>query len=45
VTDDVGLETVGPETGAPLDVDDQLRVDGVDGGWLYAVGDVNGRRC
>jgi dihydrolipoamide dehydrogenase len=43
VTDDLGLETVGLEAGAPLDVDDQLRVNGVDGGWLYAVGDVNGR--
>jgi pyruvate/2-oxoglutarate dehydrogenase complex dihydrolipoamide dehydrogenase (E3) component len=26
-----------------VDVDDQLRATGVDGGWLYAVGDVNGR--
>lgn len=42
-TDDVGLETVGLEPGAPLEVDDQLRVTGVDGDWLYAVGDVNGR--
>ncbi len=24
-------------------MDDQLRVTGVDGGWLYAAGDVNGR--
>ena len=43
ITDDVGLETVGLEPGAPLDVDDAMRVAGVDGGWLYAVGDVNGR--
>jgi dihydrolipoamide dehydrogenase len=43
VTDDLGLDTVGLEPGAPLQVDDQLRVNGVDGGWLYAVGDVNGR--
>jgi dihydrolipoamide dehydrogenase len=43
VTDDLGLETVGLEPGTPLMVDDQLRVDGVDDVWLYAVGDVNGR--
>jgi len=40
-TDDLGLAEVGLETGAWLDVDDTLRVRGVD--WLYAVGDVNGR--
>jgi pyruvate/2-oxoglutarate dehydrogenase complex dihydrolipoamide dehydrogenase (E3) component len=43
VTDDLGLETVGLEPGARLEVDDHLRVAGVDGDWLYAVGDVNGR--
>ena len=42
-TDDVGLETVGLEPGKPIMVDDQLRATGVAGGWLYAVGDVNGR--
>jgi pyruvate/2-oxoglutarate dehydrogenase complex dihydrolipoamide dehydrogenase (E3) component len=42
-TDDVGLETVGLEPGKPVAVDDSLRADGVEGGWLYAVGDVNGR--
>ncbi|MDP8977434.1 MAG: NAD(P)/FAD-dependent oxidoreductase, partial [Actinomycetota bacterium] len=42
-TDDLGLDTVGLEPGGPLHVDDSLRVTGVDGGWLYAVGDVNGR--
>lgn len=42
-TGDLGLESVGLEPGGYLDVDDQLRVRGVDGGWLYAVGDVNGR--
>jgi dihydrolipoamide dehydrogenase len=26
-----------------VDVDDQLRARGVDGGWLYAIGDCNGR--
>ncbi|MDP8957797.1 MAG: NAD(P)/FAD-dependent oxidoreductase [Actinomycetota bacterium] len=43
VTEDVGLETVGLEPRDYLEVDDQLRVKGVAGGWLYAVGDVNGR--
>jgi pyruvate/2-oxoglutarate dehydrogenase complex dihydrolipoamide dehydrogenase (E3) component len=42
-TDDVGLEEVGLEPGSWLEVDDRLRVVGVDGRWLYAVGDVNGR--
>jgi pyruvate/2-oxoglutarate dehydrogenase complex dihydrolipoamide dehydrogenase (E3) component len=42
-TDDIGLDRVGVEPGGPLDVDDRLRVTEVDGGWLYAVGDVNGR--
>ncbi|MGH9278787.1 MAG: dihydrolipoyl dehydrogenase family protein [Acidimicrobiales bacterium] len=41
----LGLETVGLEAkaGRFVDTDDQLRVLGVDGGWLYAVGDCNGR--
>jgi pyruvate/2-oxoglutarate dehydrogenase complex dihydrolipoamide dehydrogenase (E3) component len=42
-TTDLGLESVGVESGDYLDVDESLRVRGVDGGWLYAVGDVNGR--
>jgi pyruvate/2-oxoglutarate dehydrogenase complex dihydrolipoamide dehydrogenase (E3) component len=42
-TEDVGLETVGLTPGRPVEVDDQLRARGVDGGWLYACGDVNGR--
>lgn len=42
-TDDIGLESVGLAPGRPISVDDSLRVDGVDGGWLYAVGDANGR--
>ena len=42
-TDDIGLETVGLEPGTWLDVDDTLRVTAVDGGWLYATGDVNHR--
>ena len=40
-TDDVGLETIGLDPGRPLTVDETLRVVGM--GWLYAVGDVNGR--
>jgi dihydrolipoamide dehydrogenase len=40
---DLGLESVELEPGRYLEVDDQLRVKGVKGGWLYAVGDVNGR--
>ncbi len=42
-TDDIGLETVGLAPGGYLVTDDQLRVRGVEGGWLYAAGDVNGR--
>jgi pyruvate/2-oxoglutarate dehydrogenase complex dihydrolipoamide dehydrogenase (E3) component len=42
-TGDVGIDTVGLEPGAPIDVDDQLRAQGVDGSWLYAIGDCNGR--
>ncbi len=42
-TNDIGLETLGLEGGAWLDVDDRMRVRGVDGGWLYAAGDVNHR--
>jgi pyruvate/2-oxoglutarate dehydrogenase complex dihydrolipoamide dehydrogenase (E3) component len=43
-TSDVGLETVGLEdlAGKYLPVDRRLRVEGVDGDWLYSVGDVNG---
>ena len=40
-TDDLGLENIGLEPGSWLDVDGTLRVNGVDGGWLYAAGDVN----
>ena len=42
-TDDLGLETVGLEPGKWIDVDDRLRATGVEGDWLYAIGDVNGR--
>ena len=41
----LGLETVGlgDAAGRYLPVNDQLRVEGVAGGWLYAIGDCNGR--
>jgi pyruvate/2-oxoglutarate dehydrogenase complex dihydrolipoamide dehydrogenase (E3) component len=42
-TSGIGLETVGLEPGRPVAVDDRLRAVGVDGGWLFAVGDCNGR--
>jgi pyruvate/2-oxoglutarate dehydrogenase complex dihydrolipoamide dehydrogenase (E3) component len=42
-TTDLGLEAVGLEPGRSIEVDDKLRANGVDGSWLYAVGDVNGR--
>ena len=42
-TDKLGVETVGLEPGASIEVDDQMRATGVDGDWLYAIGDVNGR--
>ncbi|MFB7168836.1 dihydrolipoyl dehydrogenase family protein [Streptomyces sp. NPDC056242] len=42
-TRDVGLESVGLTPGGWLTVDDTFRVTDVDGGWLYAVGDVNRR--
>ncbi|MEV8369953.1 NAD(P)/FAD-dependent oxidoreductase [Microbacterium sp. NPDC064584] len=40
-TGDLGLESIGLEPGAWLDVDDTLLVEGTD--WLYGVGDVNHR--
>jgi dihydrolipoamide dehydrogenase len=42
-TADVGVDTVGLTPGEAIEVDDHMRATGVDGGWLYAVGDVNGR--
>jgi dihydrolipoamide dehydrogenase len=42
-TTELGLDTVGLTPGKPVAVDDQLRASGVDGDWLYAVGDCNGR--
>lgn len=40
-SDDIGLESVGIESGGPLETGDDYRVPGHD--WLFAVGDVNGR--
>ncbi|GAA0308325.1 NAD(P)/FAD-dependent oxidoreductase [Kineococcus aurantiacus] len=42
-TSGIGLETVGLEDGGALSVDDTGLVEGVDGSWLYAAGDVSGR--
>ncbi|MBV8932051.1 MAG: NAD(P)/FAD-dependent oxidoreductase, partial [Kutzneria sp.] len=42
-TDDIGIDTLGLEPGAPLAVDDSGLVSTVDGQWLYAAGDVTGR--
>ena len=38
----IGVERVGIEPGRPVPVDSQLRVAGVPGGWLYAIGDCTG---
>ncbi len=42
-TADLGLDTVGLQPGRNLAVDDSCRVTGVEDGWLYSVGDANGR--
>jgi dihydrolipoamide dehydrogenase len=42
-TDSVGLEAVGLRPGERLEIDDTGLVQGVDGQWLYAAGDVTGR--
>ncbi|WP_306327507.1 FAD-dependent oxidoreductase, partial [Streptomyces venezuelae] len=42
-TTDLGLDSVGLPAGDWLQVDDTCRVTEVEGGWLYAVGDVNHR--
>ncbi|MCG5215994.1 dihydrolipoyl dehydrogenase family protein [Streptosporangium sp. KLBMP 9127] len=39
----LGLGTIGLPEDEPVTVDDTLRATGVADGWLYAVGDVNGR--
>jgi pyruvate/2-oxoglutarate dehydrogenase complex dihydrolipoamide dehydrogenase (E3) component len=42
-TKGLGLETIHLAPGEWLKVDDSGRVAGIDGGWLYAAGDVSGR--
>ena len=42
-TGDLGLDAVGLAPGRFVEVDERLRAVGVPGGWLYAVGDCNGR--
>ncbi|HKN50929.1 MAG TPA: FAD-dependent oxidoreductase, partial [Amycolatopsis sp.] len=42
-TTGLGLESLGLGTGSALTVDDTGRVSAVDGGWLFAAGDVTGR--
>jgi pyruvate/2-oxoglutarate dehydrogenase complex dihydrolipoamide dehydrogenase (E3) component len=42
---DLGLETVGVEPDGPVPVDASMRATQVPDGWLYAVGDVNGRNA
>jgi dihydrolipoamide dehydrogenase len=41
-TADIGLDRAGLEPGHPVPVDRQLRAAGVQGGWLYAIGDCTG---
>lgn len=41
-TSSLNLEAFGLTAGKPLAVDSELRVSGVPGGWLYAIGDTNG---
>ena len=43
--DSIGLEAVGLTPGSWLDVDDTCLVTAVDGGWLYAAGDVTTGPC
>jgi dihydrolipoamide dehydrogenase len=42
-TSDLGVEVVGLEPGKAISVDDAMRAVDVEGEWLYAIGDVNGR--
>jgi dihydrolipoamide dehydrogenase len=42
-TDDLGLDKIGLEVGAYVEVDDHMRSVDADGDWLYAIGDANGR--
>ncbi|WP_433680280.1 dihydrolipoyl dehydrogenase family protein [Nocardia sp. CA-119907] len=42
-TEGIGLDTIGLTSGQWLSTDDSFTVTGVEGEWLYAVGDVNHR--
>jgi pyruvate/2-oxoglutarate dehydrogenase complex dihydrolipoamide dehydrogenase (E3) component len=42
-TEGLGLDRVGLDPDQPLKTDDSMAVVGVDGGWLFAAGDVAGR--
>jgi pyruvate/2-oxoglutarate dehydrogenase complex dihydrolipoamide dehydrogenase (E3) component len=42
-TDDLGIDKIGLEAGSYIEVDDHMRSMAVDGEWLYAIGDANGR--
>lgn len=42
-TTDLGLETIGLEPGEFIEVDRHMQATAVPDGWLYAVGDVNGK--
>jgi len=39
----IGMETIGLEAEGPIEVDSSMRATAVPDGWLYAIGDVNGR--
>ena len=43
VVHNIGLETIDIEAEGSIDVDPTMRATGVPDGWLYAIGDVNGR--
>ncbi len=43
VVQNIGLDTIGLEAEGPIEVDSSMRATAVPDGWLYAIGDVNGR--
>ncbi|HUA41456.1 MAG TPA: NAD(P)/FAD-dependent oxidoreductase [Streptosporangiaceae bacterium] len=43
VVHNIGLETIGVEADGTIEVDHSMRATAVPDGWLYAIGDVNGR--
>jgi len=43
VVHNIGLETIDLEAEGSIEVDPTMRATGVPDGWLYAIGDVNGR--